>query len=459
MKAYPLVTTIASLLLLNAFAHGEARPTIERNPLNGGAADAFKFKGIPSPARSDAASKAKFTVIGGERDRNGGDVSALNDGRVPTANDQPSQNFFFAQRTEGGRIVADLGSVIDIKQINTYSRHTDSRGPQVYKLYASDGSGTGFNAQPAQGTDPTQSGWKLIANVDTRPKGNEIGGVYGVSIGQLVGNVGKYRYLLFDVAPTKENDPFANTFLSEIDVIDADAPQITKEEEIQEAKVLTAENGKYRFTFDTALAPDLTEWTEKELGPIVQEWYPKIVKMLPSKGYDAPDKVLIEYRDDMGGTPAYAAGNRVALNIGWFRRELKREAKGAVVHELVHVVQQYGRARRNRGATRTPGWITEGIPDYIRWFLYEPQTKGAEITARNISSARYDASYRVTGNFLNWTTEKYDKELVQKLNAAAREGRYTDDLWKEITGKTVQELGEEWKKSHQERLTASASAQ
>ncbi|RYD39381.1 MAG: hypothetical protein EOP83_36870, partial [Verrucomicrobiaceae bacterium] len=340
--------------------------------------------------------------ISGNRDRNGGDVSSLQDGLVPNENDQPSRNFFFAQGTDGGRIVADLGSVIDIKQINTYSRHTDSRGPQVYKLYASDGTGTGFNAQPEQGTDPAKSGWKLVANVDSRPKGDELGGSYGVSIGQLVGNVGKYRYLLFEVSRTKEGDPFANTFFSEIDVIDANAPQITESSETPEPKVLTTADGKYRFTFDTALAPDLTEWTEKELSPVVLEWYPKIVEMLPSPGYKAPERVAIEYRDDMGGTPAYAAGNRIACNIGWFRTQLKGEGKGAVVHELVHVVQQYGQSRRNRNATRTPGWITEGIPDYIRWFLYEPQSKGAEITARNISSARYDASYRVTGNFLDW---------------------------------------------------------
>jgi hypothetical protein len=27
---------------------------------------------------------------------------------------------------------------------------------------------------------------------------------------------------------------------------------------------------------------------------------------------------------------------------------------------------------------RTPGWVVEGIPDYIRWFLYEPQSHGAD---------------------------------------------------------------------------------
>ena len=41
--------------------------------------------------------------------------------------------------------------------------------------------------------------------------------------------------------------------------------------------------------------------------------------------------------------------------------------------------------------------------------------------------------------------KKYDKDLIRKLNAAMREGRYTDDIWKEVAGKTAEELGREWK--------------
>jgi hypothetical protein len=216
-----------------------------------------------------------------------------------------------------------------------------------------------------------------------------------------------------------------------------------------------AEGGKYRFIMDTTVAPDLTEWSAKELAPVVREWYPKLVTLLPSEGYKAPTNVTIRFREDMGRTPASAGGGRINCNAEWFKRNLKGEAIGAVVHEMVHVVQQYGLARRNNpDATRTPGWLVEGIPDYIRWFLYEPHTKGAEITQRNLSRARYDASYRVTGNFLNWVTTNYHEEIVVKLNAAAREGRYKEELWKEWTGKELAALGEEWKKGHEDRLGA-----
>ena len=45
----------------------------------------------------------------------------------------------------------------------------------------------------------------------------------------------------------------------------------------------------------------------------------------------------------------------------------------------------------------------------------EPETKGAEITERNLSRAKYDANYRISGNFINWVVENYDKEIVRKV--------------------------------------------
>jgi hypothetical protein len=247
---------------------------------------------------------------------------------------------------------------------------------------------------------------------------------------------------------------------AEVNLIDRDAPAVAETagaSELKESKKVIDFEGKdgtkYQFAFDTTLAPDLAEWTDAKLAPVVKEWYPKLVAMLPSEGYEAPRNVTLRYRDNMGGTPASAGGTNINLNVGWFRNNLKGEAIGAVVHEMVHTVQQYGRARRtNPNATRTPGWIVEGIPDYIRWFLYEPQTHGADITARNLARAKYDGNYRITGNFLDWVVRTYDKDLIQKLNVAAREGKYTEELWKDYTGKTVQELGDEWRKGHEERL-------
>ena len=415
----------------------------------------FTFKDVPLPANNDAATHARFSLVDGAGDRNGGSLDVLHDGLVPSGEDQPSKNFFFQNGADGGRLLVDLGRAVSVKQIASYSWHTGDRAPQVYAVYAADGRADGFKAEPKRGVDPTACGWALIARVDTRPANGESGGQYGVAIASDSGALGSFRYVLFDISRTENRDAFGNTFFSEIDVIDANGPApasgIVATNPIR--KSFQTEDGKYSFMIDSTEAPDLTGWAEKTLKPVVQAWYPKLAALLPSEGYQAPAVITLRFRDDMGGTPASASGAGVNLNAVWFRRELTREALGSVVHEMVHVVQNYGRARRtDQAATSAPGWVVEGIADYVRWFLYEPQTHGAEITKRNLAGARYDASYRVTANFLDWVTLTYDKDLLRKLNAAAREGRYAESLWRGWAGKSVQELGDEWKRVNERRL-------
>jgi hypothetical protein len=116
------------------------------------------------------------------------------------------------------------------------------------------------------------------------------------------------------------------------------------------------------------------------------------------------------------------------MNAEWFRGQLNGEARGAVVHEMVHVVQGYsGRNRRGRGLVAPPGWIVEGIPDYIRWFLFEPETGGAKLSAERLKEAKHDASYRTSANFIDWVIRNHpnDGRFLEQLNAAARGGRYS----------------------------------
>jgi len=442
-----------AVFVVECASQASVKATVERRS----GAPNLAFTSVPAPATNDAAATAKFTLVDGTRDRNSGSLAVLHDGRIPTGEDQPSANFFFAPGTDGGRLTLDLGKVIAVKQVNTYSWHPDTRAPQGYRLYASDGTAEGFGATPKRGTDPASCGWTLVASVDTRSEDGNDSPQHGVTVADSGGGaLGRYRFFLFDISQTEDRDPFGNTFFCEIDVLDAEGPAPIAATSGADKPVQTsfeAEDGKYRFTIDATAAPDLMEWADKELRPVVQTWYPKLVAMLPSEGFVARTNLTLRFRSDMAGTPASTSGGVINMNSDWFRGELRREARGAVVHEMVHVVQNYGRARRvNSNATRTPGWLVEGIADYIRWFLYEPETRGAEITARNLARARHDASYRITGNFLNWVTQRYDPELVRKLNVVAREGNYTEELWKKWTGKTLAELGDEWKREHERRL-------
>ena len=192
--------------------------TIDHNT-NESATRAFKFQRVPSPTKGNAATHAKLSLVDGEIDPNGGGLSALTDGILPTDEDQPDSNFFFDADTPGGRFTMDFGSAIEIAAVNTYSWHPNSRGPQVYRLYASDGAAANFNPAPKGKVDPATVGWKLIATVNTDPGVGETGGQYGVSITDSSGSLGKFRYLLFSCFATETDDPYGNTFYSEIVII------------------------------------------------------------------------------------------------------------------------------------------------------------------------------------------------------------------------------------------------
>jgi hypothetical protein len=206
-----------ALLLFALSAQAQVRITIDHNNNKIANAD-FKFQRVPSPARNDAGAKAVLTLVDAEADGNSADIYVLTDGLLPDAEDQPRKNFFLNTGTGGGRLRMDLGSVIAIAQINSYSWHSTSRGPQVYRVWASDGADPNFNAEPKGAIDPAKCGWKSIAIVDTRTD-EEDGGQYGVSINDASGTLGRFRYLLFDLYPVEVADSSGNTFYCEIDVI------------------------------------------------------------------------------------------------------------------------------------------------------------------------------------------------------------------------------------------------
>jgi len=379
---------------------------------------------------------------------------------VPAEADDPGSNFFFKDGTPGGRIEVDLGHAFELKQVNTYSWHPSTRGPQVYKLYAGDETDAAFNAAPAAGADLQKMGWKLVASVDTRIKGVESGGQYGVSVSDSTGSMGKYRYLVFDIASTESDDDFGNTFYSEIDVVEVNAPVEPVGSPASSALVVHTADGYAEITIDTAKAPELKDWAEQKLAPALVEWYPKIVAMMPSDGFEAPKKFSVTLRP--GDGVAFTAGTRIVVNSTWLGGEIGREAVGSIIHETVHVAQQYGEGWREHNPA--PGWLTEGIPDYIRFFQFEPQSHGADIvwlkTRKHATPLNYDGMYRISANFLNYVVEHYDpnKALIQKVNAVCRQGKYTDDMWRDWTGKTLADLNTEWKAAVQQQLAADKPA-
>ncbi|MDR3621394.1 MAG: basic secretory protein-like protein [Paludisphaera borealis] len=185
---------------------------------------------------------------------------------------------------------------------------------------------------------------------------------------------------------------------------------------------------------DVTEAPEMKAWADNA-ARTCERWYGWINDQLKSDRYKPIHLIRMDLKNGID-VPAMAGGGRITGSVKWFKDH--PDDVGAMIHETVHIVQRY-HSRNN------PGWLVEGVADYIRFFQYEP----ANIGRLNPKTARYDGNYRVSARFLAYVSEKYDKDLVLKLNRAMREGSYTENLFKQFTGKTVQELGEEWRGSLQ----------
>lgn len=127
-----------------------------------------------------------------------------------------------------------------------------------------------------------------------------------------------------------------------------------------------------------------------------------------------------------------ATGNTIVrFNPEWFKKH--PEDIDVVTHEAMHIVQGYH-------SRQVPGWLTEGIADYVR-YTFGVNNKAADWTMPDYNEKQsYENAYRITARFLVWVQEHYDQSIVDQLDAAARNGTYEKDLWKKLTGKSVDEL-------------------
>jgi Peptidase of plants and bacteria/F5/8 type C domain len=179
--------------------------------------------------------------------------------------------------------------------------------------------------------------------------------------------------------------------------------------------------------------PEMLEWVTKA-GRICEKQYDMICNELRSDGFKPRTMITMAMRSGPGVTPVAATGGgRITGNVAYFSRH--KDDYGAMVHETVHVVQGYRRVDRQLG------WLVEGIPDYIRFFIYEPGKIGRINPNWNYERDKY----RAAAHFINYIAQKYDKDIVRKINAALREGDYKEELWELYTKKKLKDLGEEWK--------------
>jgi hypothetical protein len=131
---------------------------------------------------------------------------------------------------------------------------------------------------------------------------------------------------------------------------------------------------------------------------------------------------------------AETGGGVSRFNPAWLKNH--PEDIDVVTHEVMHIVQDY----RFDG----PGWLTEGIADYVR-YVYGVNNKKSNWTLPNYREGQqYTNAYRITARFLLWVEKNKNKSIVDKMDAAMRNGTYRPSLWVDLTGSTVDALWQQY---------------
>ena len=125
--------------------------------------------------------------------------------------------------------------------------------------------------------------------------------------------------------------------------------------------------------------------------------------------------------------PAAAGGGVITVSAAYARahpRDLD-----VVTHEVTHLVQAYSA----RTYAEWWHWV-EGVADYARYrFGRDNRGAGWSIARYEHGSAHTDG-YRATARFLAWAVDTGGDGVVQDLDAALRDGSYSDAFWTERTG-------------------------
>jgi len=187
------------------------------------------------------------------------------------------------------------------------------------------------------------------------------------------------------------------------------------------------------------------EWAGKA-AKVLTDYYPYFDKLLETEGFMPEKEMSVVFRR-MDGV-AFASGSQIVISADWIRRQ--PGDLGMVAHELVHVIQRYPGGRGGQGQG-LPGWLMEGLTDYIRHAHFEPEVEMRPFR----SGENYDGNYQITAAFLMYIVDTYDKDFITALNEMGRNRTYSADVFEQRTGKTAPVLWAEYdEKVRQPHMTA-----
>ena len=167
--------------------------------------------------------------------------------------------------------------------------------------------------------------------------------------------------------------------------------------------------------------------TQQKLTDAFFTVYPQEVKRFNPASAQKVQLIIDPSYDGVAAT----ANATIRCSPKWLKEH--PEDIDVITHEAMHIVQDY-----HKGPT--PGWLTEGIADYVRFKYGVNNEKGDWSLPPYKSTQHYTNAYRVTARFLVWVEENVDNKIIDEMNKAAYSGLYKEILWQKYTGKTLDQL-------------------
>ena len=191
----------------------------------------------------------------------------------------------------------------------------------------------------------------------------------------------------------------------------------------------------YSLTFESnfaALDPKL----KKRLIETFFIVYPKL-----AKEYNPNTLKAVTFFVDTAYKGVAATSNgKVTYSSIWMVKH--PEDIDVVTHEVMHIVQDYGRSVG-------PGWLTEGIADFAR-SKFGIDNAGAKWALPELKPEHtYKNSYRITARFFTWIEKKVKPGTIKAVDASLRDHTYTADIWAKLTGKDLDGLWTDYVKNPQ----------
>lgn len=183
-------------------------------------------------------------------------------------------------------------------------------------------------------------------------------------------------------------------------------------------------------TVDAEAVPALRPWAD-DARDLMLEWHPRIANLLPSPGFEPQRALKVRIRLSNEGVADAAAGT-INVSSGWIEKH--PEDIGLIIHEMTHLIQAY--------PSPQPLWLTEGIADYVRRVAYEG--RALDWFPKPKVERGYQQSYNVAAGFLFWLERDQAPGIVNRLNRAMREGKYSPKLFEDQTGKPLDALWREY---------------